>query len=118
MRRNNIAGIVALVFLIGIGHGVYAEHVYDSQGKRNPFMPLVTSDGRLVKLEDEVEKDIELSLEGIIFDKNGMSFALVSGEVARVGDFVGAHQVLRIDKDKVIFVKDGQTFQVELTKEE
>lgn len=91
--------------------------VYDSKGKRDPFITLVTPDGRLLKL-DEVQGVAALLLEGIIYDKNGMSYAIVNGEVVRVGDKVEGHQVLKIEEKKIIFIKDGQMVALELKKEE
>ncbi|HTY45817.1 MAG TPA: hypothetical protein VMD52_07510 [Patescibacteria group bacterium] len=95
-----------------------SEFVYDVQGKRNPFIPLVTADGRLLKLETEAGKTPGLSLEGIVYDRYGMSYALVNGEPVRVGDMAGEYQVLKIEKNKVIFVKEGQTLEMVLKKEE
>ena len=93
------------------------EFVYDAKNKRDPFIPLVTSDGRLLKLEQE-EGTQGLLLEGIIYDDKGISCAIVNGEVVRVGDEAGGFQVLKIQKDKVIFIKDGQPTEIELKKEE
>jgi hypothetical protein len=95
-----------------------AEYTYNSQGKRNPFIALVTPDGRLLKLEDEAPKNVTLTIEGIIYDKNGNSYALVSGEVLKVGDEINTFQVLKIEKTKVVLIKDGQTSEIELKKEE
>ncbi len=93
------------------------EFTYDARGKRDPFIPLVTPDGRLLKLEKE-ETLSGLSLEGIIYDEHGLSCAIVNGEVVRVSDKVGDYQVLKIEKNKVIFIKSGQTLEVELKEEE
>ena len=93
------------------------EFVYDAKNKRDPFIPLVTSDGRLLKLEQE-EGTQGLLLEGIIYDDKGISCAIVNGEVVRVGDKAGGFQVLKIQKDKVVFIKDGQPTEIELKKEE
>ena len=93
------------------------EFLYDAQGKRDPFIPLVTPDGRLLKLEQEAGV-AGLLLEGIIYDKNGTSCAIVNGEIVRIGDKVGEFQVLKIEERKVIFIKEGQTIEVELKKEE
>lgn len=90
---------------------------YDAKGKRDPFIPLVTPDGRLVKLEPE-ESASGLLLEGIIYDEYGLSCAIVNGQVVSVSDKVGDYQVLRVEKDKVIFIKDGKTTEVELTEKE
>ena len=92
--------------------------VYDSKGKRDPFIPLVTPDGRLLKLDQQEEKVSPLILEGIIFDKSGMSYAVVNGEVVRVGDKVEGHQVLKIEERKITFIREGQIVALELEKEE
>jgi len=90
---------------------------YDAKGKRDPFIPLVTSDGRLLKLEKE-ETASGLLLEGIIYDEHGLSYAIVNGAIVRVSDKVGDSQVLKIEKNKVIFIKNGQTLEVGLKEEE
>jgi hypothetical protein len=92
------------------------QFTYDAKGKRDPFIPLVTPDGRLLKLEKE-ETASGLLLEGIIYDEHGLSYCLVNGEVVRVSDKIGDYQVLKIEKNKVIFIKSGQTLEVELKEE-
>ncbi len=92
--------------------------MYDAKGKRNPFIPLVTPDGRLLKLETQENLNASLLVEGIIYDKNGLSYAIVNGSVVSIGDTVGDFQVLKIEDNKVIFIKDGLTQEIELKKEE
>jgi hypothetical protein len=94
------------------------EFLYDSKGRRNPFIPLVTSDGRLLKLDKEEKVKGDLAIEGIIYDKNGRSFAIVNAGVVGVGDYVGDYQVLKIETSKVIFIKEGQTKEEIFQKEE
>jgi len=93
------------------------EFVYDSKGKRNPFIPLVTPDGRFLKLDKEEEKKGDLIVEGIIYDKNGRSFAIVNTSVVGIGDFIGEYRVLKIEQNKVIFIKEDQTLEVGLSVE-
>lgn len=93
------------------------QFTYDAKGKRDPFVPLVTPDGRLLKLDEEAGGDLNLSLEGIIYDKNGISYAVVNGAVLKTGDKIGDYRVLRIEERKVAFIRDGQTQEIELTKE-
>jgi len=93
------------------------QFLYEAKGKRDPFIPLVTPDGRLLKLEQE-EGVAGLLLEGIIYDKNGTSCAIVNSEIVRLGDKVGEFQVLKIEEKKVIFIKEGQIIEVEIKKEE
>ena len=93
------------------------EFVYDSKGKRNPFIPLVTSTGKLLKLDSE-ESSTGLLLEGIIYDDRGLSYAIVNGEVVKIGDIINDYQVIKIEKSKVIFIKEGEPLELELKKEE
>ncbi len=102
-----------LIYCFSFAQG---DFIYDAKGERNPFMPLVTSEGRFIKIKPRsVTKGLEL--EGIIYDKISLSYAIVNGSVVKVGDFVGDYQVLKIEEKKVIFIKDGQPFEVELNKE-
>ncbi|MDP2928148.1 MAG: hypothetical protein Q8N80_05065 [Candidatus Omnitrophota bacterium] len=95
------------------------EFTYDAKGKRNPFIPLVTPEGRLLKLDKQEATSVEgLAVEGIIYDKLGRSFAIVNATVVGIGDMVGDSQVLKILENKVIFIKNGEPLEVELTKEE
>lgn len=98
--------------------GVYAQENfhYDDESRRNPFIALVTSDGRLVKFNDE--QNFTLMVEGIVMDVSGDAYALVTGSIVREGDLVGGYEVFKIEKNKVIFKKDGQLKQVEFTTEE
>lgn len=101
------------------GNTVQAEqdYVYDSQDERNPFIPLVTAEGRLLQLEKPEASKKELNLEGIIYDKYGITYAIVNGTVIRIGDYLAGFQVLKIEKNKVVLVKEGQLLEI-LLKEE
>lgn len=107
------------ILIFGFWILLYAqdEFIYDAKGKRDPFIALVTPDGRLLKLEKE-ETASGLLLEGIIYDEHGLSYCLVNSEVVRVSDKIGDYQVLKIEKNKVIFIKGGQITEVELKEEE
>lgn len=95
------------------------EFVYEDKGRRNPFIALVTPEGRLLKLDrQDIVAAGGLTIEGIIYDKSGRSFAIVNTEVVGVGDSVGDYQVLKIFENKVVFIKDGEPLEVELTKED
>ena len=107
------------IFIFCVVSYAQGEFVYDAKGKRNPFIPLVTPEGRLLKLDKQEATSAEgLVVEGIIYDKFGRSFAIVNTNVVGIGDAVGDYQVLKIQENKVIFIKDGEPLEVELTKEE
>jgi hypothetical protein len=116
-----ICSLFVICYLVLGFSSLFAEEqfVYDAKSKRNPFLSLVTNDGRLLNLEqEETQTEPGLLLEGIIYDKNGLSYAIVNGSVVRIGDTVGSYQVLRIEANKVIFIKEGETKEIELKKEE
>jgi hypothetical protein len=96
------------------------DYVYDDSAKRDPFLPLITADGRFVQMERTPEETeaMELKLEGIIFDKYGLSYAIVDSSVVKVGDVIADYQVLRIEEKKVVFIREGQIKEVFLQKEE
>lgn len=102
---------------VAVVNATEKQFVYDAKGKRNPFTALVTPDGRLLKIADEEESG-GLTLEGIIYDEQGLSFAMVNGLVVKVGDTIEGYQVLKIESNRVIFLKDGEPFMEELKKEE
>lgn len=106
-----------LLFGFWIYSSAQEQFVYDAKGKRNPFIPLITSGGRLLKLEQENSPE-GLLLEGIIYDKQARSYALVNGAVVGIGDAVGDYTVLKIEEDRVVFIKDGEPKEIELKKEE
>jgi hypothetical protein len=118
MLRNKKAFLYfcVLVFLCSVSWA-QDELSYDSKGKRNPFIPLVTPDGRLLKLEQE-QGVRDLNIHGIIYDKLGVSYAIVNSDVVGVGDSIGDYRVLKVLPNKVVFIKDGQAVEIEMNKEE
>jgi hypothetical protein len=104
---------------------------YDSEGRRNPFIPLVGEDGRLLRLSGSVPEasaassipdvsrpGMDLRVEGIAVDPNGGSFAVVNDEIVKQGDMVGECKVLVIAGDRVIFEKNGDRIEIIVHKEE
>ena len=119
VNKKFIVFLFLSFWAISIKVSAQDEFVYDSKGKRNPFIPLVTPEGRLLKLDKaQTGSAGGLAVEGIIYDKFGRSFAIVNSNVVGIGDVMGDYQVLRIYEDKIIFVKEGEPFEVEFTKEE
>ncbi|MFH0877209.1 MAG: hypothetical protein V1863_03185 [Candidatus Omnitrophota bacterium] len=89
---------------------------YSPQGKRDPFVSLITPAGYLLDLEPQ--DDSELRLEGIMFDANGDSVAIINGELIRVGETIGDVVVGGIEKDRVTVIKNNEKIELELRREE
>ncbi len=119
LLNKKIFILLILLIIICLPAFCQNEFVYDSKGRRNPFIPLVTAEGRLLNLDkQESTSSGGLAIEGIIYDKLGRSFAIVNTEIVGIGDTVGDYQVLKIFENKVVFVRDGAPLEIELNKEE
>ena len=90
---------------------------YDSEGRRDPFMALVTPDGRLLNLEPTGDKT-RVVLGGVIYDESGSSYAIINDEVVSVGDYILGYTVFSIDENKVVLLKDDEQVEYILEKEE
>ncbi|RKY31104.1 MAG: hypothetical protein DRP74_05615, partial [Candidatus Omnitrophota bacterium] len=94
--------------------------IYDSQSKRDPFIALVTPDGRLLHLvqQQEEEKKEYLSLQGIMYYEEGSSYAIINQEIVKANDRVGEYLVYKVERSKVILVKGHKYMELKLEKEE
>ncbi len=113
MLKNKLVFLVIILTVICV-----LGFEYSAKKKRNPFIPLVTADGILLKIDEEEKGEADIALEGIIFDKNSLSYAILGGAIVRIGDYAGGYQVLKIEPEKVFLIKDGQIKELELKKEE
>ncbi|HDZ77577.1 MAG TPA: hypothetical protein ENH41_05795 [Candidatus Omnitrophica bacterium] len=92
------------------------ELTYDSLGYRDPMMPLVTTSG-LIRDFGPASTSSDSHLEGIIYDQNDNSLAIIDGEIVEVGDVVGGMRILEIQEDRVIIQKDGELREIKLEEE-
>jgi hypothetical protein len=100
----------ALCFGIIFCESAQAEKLYASKGKRDPFVPLVTSGSKIGTAAGlaAVESVDEIVIEGLMFDsvpKN--SVVVVNGSVLKEGDEVGNVKVLKIRQDGAQFSVNG-----------
>src|SRR5271167_3695056 len=107
------------VVLLFFSISVYAQDpfVYDEHGKRDPFVPLVSSAGMVVTYDEDLSVN-DLVLEGIVADASGNNAAIVNGKVVKVHDQVGPYIVDTIAMDHVEFLKGTEKFVLKLKKAE
>lgn len=91
--------------------------VYDDKGRRDPFIALVTPDGRLLNLEP-TDTETKIVLEGISYSNDEHCYAIINGEILRVGDYILGNAVFKIEQDKVILMEDNKPVEYKLRKEE
>jgi len=95
--------------------GAQEAFVYDDHGKRDPFVPLVSSAGMVVTYDEDLSVN-DLVLEGIVADASGNNAAIVNGKVVKVHDQIGPYVVDTIAIDRVEFLKGADRFILKLRK--
>lgn len=96
---------VALVFIPSL----IAEEApslinYDKAERRDPFTPLIGPGGTIL----QGFNPNDLKVEGIIYDPNRGSLALINGEFYKRGDTLKDIIVTQIYKDRVVITKEGE----------
>ncbi len=105
------------VLLFFSANSVYAQEVfvYDDHGKRDPFVPLVSSTGLVVTYDQDLSVT-DLDLEGIVADPSGNNVALINGKIVNVNEQIGPYVVKVIALDHVEFLKGADRCILRLKK--
>jgi len=93
---------------------------YDSQGQRDPFVPLIGLEEKKVRpscLEEMVAIE-DLILEGIAISPSGKNVAILNGRMVKERDKIGAIQIKKISKKNIELSINGKDYGLSLTKEE
>ena len=114
-------------FLIGIS-ALAAEEafIYDSHGRRDPFVPLVGAGIKYIPsvMEELAGGTSQVSneafiLNGILWDPNGKCIAVINGEICMVNDEIGKYRITAIKENMVILSdKEGNEKSLVLYREE
>ena len=92
--------------------------VYQSEGHRDPFVPLVR-DGRIITPPQATGGDGRRTtampvLHGILWDAGGRSIAMIDDTELQVGGEVRGYQVTEITRATVSLARAGQIFVLRL----
>jgi len=93
------------------------EFKYSDKGNRDPFQALVTSDGRILPGAKSVSETGSIEIEGIIWDPQGKSVAIINGKLVKEQDRIMNVQLLKINKTSIILQKEGKVMEVNLKRE-
>jgi len=93
--------------IMSAGTTLAAELVYDPHGKRDPFVPLVTTQSKESSGLLGVEQIEEVNVEGIVYDKKNGSVVILNGSVLKEGEEMGSVKVLGIKPDGVLLSLNG-----------
>ncbi len=91
------------------------QYFYKNEGKRDPFISLISPAGYLI--DQDAQDNKTLRLEGIIVDPKGDSIAIINGLMMRVGEKIGDSVISNIEENKVTVIQDNQKVDIELRRE-
>jgi hypothetical protein len=112
-----VAGFWTVPYSVANHHDEGKSFVYDDHGKRDPFLPLVSPSGVLIRYETDLLIS-DLALEGIMSGVNGKNLAIINGSIVDINDTVGQFTVYYINTESVVLKKGKQKFKLLLKKEE
>ena len=93
---------------------------YDSQGQRDPFVPLAVQEEKRLRpstLEEIVDVE-DLILEGIAISPSGRNVAILNGRIVKEKNSIGVIQIKKISKKIVELSIGGKNYSLSLQKEE
>ncbi len=94
------------------------ESIYDSKGRRDPFIPLITRTAKatMAGLENAQSVD-DIMLEGIVWDKGGGSIAILNGIIVQEGDEIGNVMIETINNDNIFIHINRIKYNIALGEE-
>jgi|GEM_PF-753023 len=87
---------------------------YETGANRDPFIPLVTKDGKLTITYGTLNSINDVILEGILYDPSGESVVIMNDLVLKEGGRAGGIEVKKIEEDRVILFFEGKDYTFKL----
>lgn len=116
MKSLLIPVLIISMFLVALpGFGEESGFVYDSKGKRDPFVPSRLAVKGKKLLAGEIK---DLFLEGIVWDACGESLVIINDETLKTGDEILGFKIVGIEKKKVILAKEENEYSLSIEEEE
>ncbi|MFH1045463.1 MAG: hypothetical protein V1727_00680 [Candidatus Omnitrophota bacterium] len=85
---------------------------YKDSGKRDPFIALVSEQGRYIAESGEMYSSNELRVSGILWDPEGKSSALINDQMVAEGETFYGFLIKEIRQDHVTVSRDGQDYTI------
>ncbi|MBN1872218.1 MAG: hypothetical protein JW800_06575 [Candidatus Omnitrophica bacterium] len=109
--------LLSCIILCLAGRAHCSEYEYKAYANRDPFIPLITGEVRLSLGLEYVESIEDIRLEGIIYDPNAESLAILNGEMMKEGDALFNVGLVKIFADGVKIKIYDETYMVSLSEE-
>jgi len=106
--KKYILVLLAIIFqlsAVGFRHTAASEEapfIYDSYGNRDPFMPLITKDGRPITTYAKIGSINDVVIEGILYDPQSGSVVIINDIILKQGDSISGIMVKKIEKNSVV----------------
>lgn len=119
--------LIVLLMLLFLTSGyVFAEEivaennkfVYDDEGKRDPFWPLVSANGSMITYGETDLLASDMVLTGVMTGSDGTNIAIINGKIVKEGDMIGAFYVKKIMPTFVVLDNGKEKSELHLRKEE
>ena len=94
------------------------DFVYNDGGKRDPFMALISPEGTVGTGTAGVESIDDITLEGIVWDPSGGSFAIVNGEILKENEQVNNVKITDISPNAIVILINNNVYTINLVQEE
>lgn len=120
MRTKYICLMISIFTFVSVNiHAGKAPFKYEARGRRDPFIPLISTDrSSQISLKDVVSVD-ELKLEGIATTgSGGKRFAIMNGEMLKENEKIGNVKIKQISNAEVLLTISEKEYIISLPKKE
>ena len=90
---------------------------YESRGRRDPFIPLITKEGRVLTSYAKIASINDIVIEGILYDPRGGSVVIMNDFILKKGDNISDIIIESIEKHSVTLSFKGQEHTFNLKEE-
>ena len=114
-RHTKWMFLFLIIWLLSPGYFSLAIEVdfrCDSHGRRDPFISIESA------WKGGVSGQGDFTLEGVILDPKGESFAIVNSEIVKEGDQFEGFQLVKVEANRAVFRQDGEDFEVLLRQDD
>ena len=112
-----ICSVIVLIAGISIANDVSNGFVYDAKKSRDPFLPLVTAEGKIAAAYSAIESINDVKIQGIAFDPDGDSVVIINGLVLKNKDKFDNIEVILIEPNKVTLLFNEQEHVIQIQEE-
>ena len=110
---------IIFILLLMAGQGACEEaFVYNANGRRDPFMPLITENIKFGSGLVGVQTADDLNLEGIVWDPEGGSVAILNGMILKEYEQINNVKITKIEPTKITLTINNAEYTIKLIKEE